>query len=398
MNILQINAIYGEKSTGTIMVDIGLLIESEGNNAYYAYQQARCFVKNGYKVGNPLDWKIHALLSRLFGGQGFYSSFATKKLIRQIEKNGIDVVHMHNLHSNYVNIDMLLEYIAAKNIATVITMHDCWWFTGKCFHYVDCDCSKFQSGCGKCPKRYAAPRSILCDTSARYWEKKKKRLLAIPRLKVIGCSEWICNEAKKSFLKECDIKSIYNGVDIKIFRPYDTTELEIQLNIQDEFIILGMADKWMQPSNINLINEIKKLDNVKIMIVGCTENQIKALSAYGDSVIPIGFIHDRVELAKYYNVADVFVNLTHADTLPTVNMESICCGTPVITYDSCGSPELVDVDTGIVVEENDQDSIIQAIISARQKKWDKCANVGRSKFDKNECYKEYSVVYKKLLE
>ena len=394
MNILQINAIYGEKSTGTIMADIGDMIQKNGDYAFYAYQKTCKPVQNGYQVGNSFDWKMHALFARLFGGQGFYSSLATKKLIQQIEKNNIDVIHLHNVHSNFVNVDMLLKYIARKDIATVITLHDCWWFTGKCFHYVDCDCDRFITGCGECPKRKAAPKSIFFDTSAKYWLIKKKRLLAIPRLKIVGCSKWICNEAKKGFLKDCDIAQVYNGIDTSIFKPYNTTDLKEKLKVGDDFIILGMANKWLDKRNTVILRLIyEKTQGVRILLVGCTEKQKAQLAIQFPQIITIGYVSYREELAKYYSMADVFVNLTHADTLPTVNMESICCGTPVITYDSCGSPELVDSDSGIVVAENDTNGILSAIDQVRNHCYVNCSTTGKNRFDRDITYKQYLKLY-----
>lgn len=396
MRVLQINANYGFGSTGVIMKDIGDMLISSDDEAYFAYQRCNSIPNNGYIIGNEVDWKVHALLSRALGGQGYYSTAATKKLIRYIRHIKPDVVHLHNLHSNYVNIDLLFKFFAEDDIPVVITMHDCWYFTGKCFHYVDVNCDGFLNGCGNCKKKTAPPASLIFDRSAWSLQNKKKRLLSIPRIHFVGCSKWICQEAKKGILSESRISVVYNGVDTNIFSPQESN-LKERYNIGDKFLVMGMANKWMQPKNMEIIPKLKKLADVKVMVVGCTDSQIEMLGQFGDTVIPVGFIRDRVELAQHYSAADVFVNLTHADTLPTVNMESICCGTPVITYDSCGSPELVDVDTGIIVPENDQDGIIHAIDLARRKDWNMCSEVGKSKYDKNKCYKIYRRIYSDLM-
>lgn len=397
MRVLQINANYGFSSTGIIMKDIGDMLNRNSDEAFYAYQRCNPTPENGYVVGNEFDWKFHAVACRVFGCQGYYSSIATQKLIKHIRQIKPDIVHLHNLHSNYVNIDILFKFFAKEDIPVVITMHDCWYFTGKCFHYVDVDCDGYKKECHNCKKKKAPPASLFFDCAAWSLNNKKKRLLTIPRIHFVGCSKWIVNEARKGILADAKISHIYNGVDITIFRPQQSS-LRNDLNIGNNYLVMGMANKWMQPSNIDLIGQIMTMSNMKIMIVGCTEEQIKKLKKYGDSVIPIGFINNRVELAKYYSAADVFVNLTHADTLPTVNMESICCGTPVITYNSCGSPELVDSETGIVVEENDQNGIVQALRIAQEKDWNTCAEVGKRIFDKNICYEGYSAVYRELLE
>lgn len=397
MKVLQINANYGFGSTGLIVQDIGDILRENGHESYFAYQRTNQKIKTGYKVGNILDWKIHAVMSRVFGKQGYYSKIATRKLLKYITDLAPDIIHLHNLHSNYINLNILLKYLADKDIPTVITMHDCWYFTGKCFHYADCGCERFQNGCGICKKKKEPPKSWIFDCSAKVWKDRKYFLHLIPRLKVIGCSNWICNEAKKGLLKDCAISCIYNGVDINVFREKET-DLRAQLKAQDEILVMGMANKWFLPENLSMITKVNSLEKVKLMIVGCNAEQIKMLSDVDKKIIAVGYVQDREELAEYYNAADVFVNLTHADTLPTVNMESICCGTPVITYNTCGGPELLDENSGIIVEEFNETEVINAILTIKTKEFKRCSEVGAQKFDKNHCYKKYISMYTQLLE
>ncbi len=399
MKVLQINAVYGYGSTGVIMRDIGAALALGGHDAYFAYQRTNQPVPNGYRIGNILDWKAHALMCRLAGRQGFHSAMATKAFLRQMDHIQPDVVHVHNLHSNYIHIELLCRYLAEHNIPTVATLHDCWNFTGKCFHYVDCGCEKFKTGCGSCIQQTAPPRSYFVDTSAKDYEAKKRAWLSIPNLTLVGCSQWICNEARKSFLRDCRIEQIYNGVDTQIFRPWETSDLRQQYGIgQDEFIVMGMANKWLTEKDIQLIPLIlKEIPASRLMIVGCTLAQQQQLSSYGNRVVSIGFIHDRSELARHYSLANVFVNVTHADTLPTVNMESICCGTPVITYDACGSPELIDESTGFVVKEGDANEIVNAVQCTRYLARQTCANTGQMKFNKEISCRRHIDLYTKVV-
>lgn len=396
MRVLQINANYGFGSTGLIMKDIGQALSKSGHDAYFAYQNTNQEIKNGYRIGNVFDWKCHAIACRVFGKQGYYSKKATVKLLNHIKEINPDVVHLHNLHSNYVNINMLLEYLAINDIATVITMHDCWYFTGKCFHYVDSKCDRFQYGCGQCKKKNAPPISIFFDCSKKVLQDKKRFLMSIPRLKIVGCSQWICNEAKKSILKKRDICCIYNGVDTAIFCR-DQNELRQKLKLENEFVVMGMANKWLLPENIIMVEKVSSLPDVRLLIVGCNKKQIKMLSKISTDIISVGYIKERKKLAEFYNSADVFVNLTHADTLPTVNMESICCGTPVITYDSCGSPELVDDESGVIVKEYDEEGIINAILKMQNQSYKMRWKNNIEKFDKNYCYEKYVDLYSTML-
>lgn len=398
MRVLQINATYGYSSTGLIVKDIGDMLVENGEEPFFAYQSCNNAPKNGYRVGNKLDWKLHALFCRLSGKQAYYSKAATKKLIKYIASIKPDIVHLHNLHSNYIHLNLLLQYLAKEDIATVITLHDCWYFTGKCFHYADICCERFKNGCGNCPKKKAPPQSLFFDLSSKVLRDRYTYLTKIPRITLVGCSQWICGETKKSCLKDLPIAQIYNGVDIEIFKPYDNVPLREKYQLEeDTYVIMGMANKWLLSSNKQLLAETVKTLNskLKLMIVGCKEEQINYLSGLSKDIIAVGFIKDRVELAKHYGLANVFVNATHVDTLPTVNMESICCGTPVITYDCCGSPELLLEGCGQVVREGDVADLLKVIYN-KKKISEESLEQSRIVFDKNSCYRKYLLLYKTL--
>lgn len=396
MKVVQINANADFGSTGLVVQGIHDCLKKNGIDSLIVYQRCNICPTKGYKVGNIIDWKLHAIMTRLFGHFGFYSRVATRRLLRYLDKEKPDVVHLHNVHSNYVNIKLLLEYLSKKDIATVLTLHDCWFFTGKCFHYIDIDCRKFISGCHACPKKDMPPY-YLNDSSQEDWLAKNALLSKMKNLYIVGCSQWVCNEASKSFLKKHEIKCIYNGIDTSIFRPRQSN-LRKDYNIPDDsFVIMGMANKWLLDRNHEVIEEIFNIKDTKIIILGCTQQQLLLQKEMPSNVILKGFTANRCELADYYSIADVFVNLTHADTLPTVNMESICCGTPVVTFDVGGSPELISDATGIVVKEDDVSGILNAIMRIRKTKFPGCANVGFKNYNQTECYGKYINLYKQIV-
>ena len=403
MKVLQINAVYGSGSTGLIVKDIEQILMQNGYSTSVVYQKASVIPKNGYRVGNPLDWKIHALATRIFGRQGYNSFFATKKMLRYIDKEKPDIVHLHNLHSNYINLKILLKYLKKKEIATVLTLHDCWFFTGKCFHFVECGCQKWQYGCGNCPQNKLDVKSIFFDQSKKVLSDKIYYFQQITNLTIVGCSVWIKELAKRSpVFQGKKIISIYNGVDTKVFYPRKDQSFRKTYSLDNKFVILGMANKWLQKRNIDMLAAIedKIADNEVIVIVGCTKEQKRDLEGKRN-IISIGYIENREELADIYASSDVFVNLTFEDTLPTVNMESICCGTPVITYDSCGSPELIlEGQTGYVISKNSSEELRVALDKVKRRliEREKCAEIGKLIFDKNNQYEKYLELYKSILD
>ena len=151
MRVLQINAVYEKFSTGRTTKELHEAMIAKGIESFVACPDLASLSENAYKIGNKLDWKIHALCSRISGKQGYFSWKATKGLLEYISQIKPDVIHLRNLHSNYVNLPMLLDYIAKENIATVLTLHDSWFYAGKCVYYIECDCHRWQEQCGSCP-------------------------------------------------------------------------------------------------------------------------------------------------------------------------------------------------------------------------------------------------------
>lgn len=401
MKVAQINSVYGFGSTGIIVRDIEQLLQKNGDTSCIIYQQANMSVENGFCVGNPIDWKLHAFFTRVRGKQAYGSVLSTKKMLNYLDKQNPDVVHLHNLHSNYINLNILLDYLAKKNIPTVITLHDCWFFTGKCFHFIVCGCEKWKTQCKNCPQNKEDVKSLFFDQSTQVFEDKKKYFQNIPSLTVVGCSEWMKNLAEKSpIFSGRKIFRIYNGVDTDIFHYRSSQTFRKRNRLDNYFVILGMANKWFQDRNRDILKNILDVlaEDEVIVIIGCSEEQKQKLIGI-NKVITMGYINNRDELADIYSSSDVFVNLTFEDTLPTVNMEAISCGTPVITYDSCGSPELVeDGRTGYIIPIKNFTALKNSLKKIREGNLSRyeCEKIGQRCFNKNKQYLSYLQIYNDL--
>ncbi len=241
MIILQINAVNTIRSTGRQVSELSNFLLKSGNESYIAYSYGQD-LENGYKIGSKIDHKIHSLLSRIFGLQGYFSKISTKKLLKYIESIKPDVVHLHNLHSNYVNLNMLLNYLGENNISTVITLHDCWFYTGKCTHYTIDNCYKWKDQCGNCPRLSKDNKSWIFDKTTKMLSDKKRLLNNIPNLGIVGVSDWITEEAKKSILKNSkSITRIYNWIDTNTFNPSNNDQIKQKLGLSDKCSILGVS-------------------------------------------------------------------------------------------------------------------------------------------------------------
>ncbi len=403
MKVVQINSVYGTKSTGTIVRDIAELLACQGDSpVVIAPDNANVIYVHG--IGNTMEKKVHALYARLTGKQGLASSFSTRKLLKEMEKEKPDIIHLHNIHSNFINYSLLLRFTADKQIPVVLTLHDCWFMTGKCYHFSDIGCEKWKTGCNNCPKRFKDIPSYFGDNAHHVFE-LRKALYSKNNLYVVGCSKWITEAAKESPLFDgADIRYIYNGVNTQTFSPQVENYRKKYAIQPNDFVIITMANKWFDPANERISAKIReKMDNNDwLIIVGCKESQCAQMKKQDNKkkIIMLPHIHSREELAKIYCTGNVFVNLTHIDTLPTVNMEAASCGLPIITYQSGGSGELVDHGrTGYVVHRFEDDSaILDAIDQVKAGKISSvaCRAKAISSFGKESNYKKYLELYQEI--
>ncbi len=393
--LLQIDSCLNMLSTGRITESIGkLAIEKEWD----------CYIVHGARYARPgscmhsiqavskLGEYVHYAESLLLDNHGLASRRATKAVLEQIKQIQPDIIQLHCVHGYYMNYKLLFEYLNTTNIPVIWTFHDCWAFTGHCAHFVTAGCEKWKTVCFNCPLKGDYPKSFV-DRSRRNYELKKSLFAGNDNLHIVTVSEWLADLTRESFLKDKDIHVIHNGVDLKVFYP---KEVEKSNRVR----VLGVSGVWNKDKGLYDFYKLRELldkDQFEIILIGLAKEQIKDLP---DGIIGIERTNSVSELAEYYSSADVFVNPTYADSFPTVNMEALACGTPVITYKTGGSPEIIDENTGVVVEQGQLDGLIEAIESISEKSKDyyntSCRKRAQKLFDKDQCFKEYLKLYEKL--
>lgn len=402
MKIIQINAVNKIASTGRTAYEMSSFLNEKGHSCITAYstgQEIEASIE--YKIGSSVDTKLHGLLSRITGKQGYFSKGATKKLLKYIDSFKPDVVVLHNLHANYINLPILLKYLAKNDIATVAVLHDCWFYTGKCCHYTVEGCFKWQEGCGRCPSLKKHNTSWFFDKTSTMLKDKAELFGAIPRLAVVGVSDWITNEAKKSivFKNVKRFKKIYNWIDTDAFYISDANELKDKLALNDKKVILSIAYGWSADKGINTILEISnKLNEDEIMLlVGDIYDNV----TLSDNIIHIPTMHSSAELAKYYSIADVFVQPSLEETFGKVTAEALACGIPVVCFNSTTTPELFDEKCGIVVDSFDMHSMLKAVREVLEKGKnnysEECRKMALKRFSKEQSISEYVKLFEEVL-
>jgi len=358
--IVQINTVRNG-STGSIMMKIHNKLLSENYESYVDWGRgSKSRNKNEICMNDKLGVYFHVIYARLTGRVGFASKKATLKLLKKLDYIKPDIIHLHNIHGYYINIELLFNYIKKNNIKVVWTLHDCWSFTGHCTHFETIQCKKWKKGCKDCQLKYNYPKSFI-DSSSWCFFKKKNLFTKDLNITIVTPCEWLKNMVEKSFFKNNKIIVINNGVDKKKFRKLEPKKLlfKEKYNLKDKTIILGVAFPWTIKKGLNIFYELsqKLSKEYKIVMVGLSKHQLKKIPK---NIIGFGKIDNIDMLVDLYNSADVFLNPTYEDTYPTTNLEAIECGTPIIGFNSGGTAETIKK-YGIITKNKNVDSIIEAL-------------------------------------
>ena len=383
-------------STGRIIRELSFFAEQNGFTVYQAYPKSRNMgdVKDkDIIISNTATKYLSQRMAYFTGLNGCFAWFSTKRFLKKLERIGPDIIHLHNLHDSYINLPMLFSFIKKHQPRVIWTLHDCWAFTGHCPHFTFVNCEKWKTGCYNCPQLSLYPSAIK-DKSYWLWKKKKEWFTGVKNLTIVTPSIWLGDLVKESFLGEYPVKTINNGIDLQVFKPI-RSNFRKKHGISDETtVILGVSYNWTERKGIDVFKTLaKELGNeFRIVLVG---TDAKVDSELTDSIISIRRTNSQDELAQIYTAADVFVNPTREDTFPTVNIEALACGTPVITFNNGGSPESIDNTCGKVVPSENIKELTKAIIDINNNgKVNKEACVKKAlDYDVKKMYEQYLSLY-----
>lgn len=395
MIVFEINAVpYG--STGRIMFQIADTVKNMGGVAYtatsFTKNRGEHFPDTYYRIGSAAGKAEHIILAKLTGRHGCYSHYATYKLIQKINQVKPDVIHLHNIHGWYLNWKLLFDYLKHAGIPVVWTLHDCWSFTGHCPHFMAENCEKWKTGCHHCPLYRLYPGCFFDDSKKQY-VLKKQCFTGVPNLTIVAPSQWLAKLVKQSYLKDYNTVVINNGIDLTKFKPRLSNFRE-KYNLRNRIILLGVAFEWTYKKGLGDFKRLAKElpEEFIIVLVGVSTDVAKNLP---NNVISIASTQNQSELAEIYSAADIFVNPTLEDNFPTVNLEALACGTPVITYETGGSPESVTATCGKVVPYKDYKALTNAVLEMKSAKIlmkESCVKQSEN-YDMKDKYKQYMKLY-----
>ncbi len=386
---------YG--STGKIAYGIEDLSVANGFTYCCAYPQSRenqKSRKNDYVICSDFMRRINHRLAYHTGYAGCFAVISTLRLLRKIARFQPDLIHLHNIHGDFINIPLLFWYIKKQRIRVVWTLHDCWAFTGRCPYFTMSGCMQWKTGCKNCgfPKK-VYPESLV-DRSEFLWKLKRKCFTGIQNLTIVTPSKWLADLVKESYLKEYPVEVIYNGIDLSVFKPTKSNFRKKYGMGGGKHIILGVAFGWSVYKGLDVFMKLAGVlgKAYQIVLIGVDQQKHTCLP---DSIIAIPKTRNQKELAAIYSAANVFLNPTREEVLGMTNIEALACGTPVITFRTGGSPECVDETCGKVIEKDCLDQVRQAIAEVCEEQAfsrEQCVKRAQ-KFAFTEKYKEYIKLY-----
>ena len=304
-----------------------------------------------------------------------------------------DLIHLHNIHGFYLDVEELFAYLKVCGKPVVWTLHDCWSFTGHCAYFDFVQCEKWKTGCEHCPQhKNTYPYALFKDATKKNYARKKAAFQGVPGLTIVTPSKWLGELVKKSYLKEYPVKVIPNGIDLNRFVPKAHKKRE-------KHLILGVANVWDRRKGLEYFKQLfQMLDQEKfeIAVVGVSKKQIKELP---EGMIGIEHTQNVEELMQLYSSASVYANPTLEDNFPTTNIEALACGTPVVTFETGGSVEAIDTTCGRIVPQKDVKALCQAVTELCEKcetMRDACRERAQL-FDKYHRFGEYLKLYEESI-
>lgn len=397
MKILQINSVCGIRSTGRICVDLAELLQKHGHECKIAYGRENVpqeYQKYAIRVGSDVEVKLHGLCSRLFDSHGFGSQRGTENLVKWMKEFNPDIIHLHNIHGYYINIEILFSYLKTCKKKIIWTLHDCWAFTGHCSHFTVAKCEQWKTHCLDCVQRNQYPRSLFFDRCRNNFRRKKQLFTNIPNMIIVTPSNWLASCVRESFLSEYPIYVFPNGIDLEKFKPTPST-LREQYELTDKKIILGVASTWSERKGISDFIKLADLlpESHQIVVLGLTPKQLKKVPK---SIMGLKRTNNIKELAQWYTIADVFFNPSREETMGLTSLEALACGTPVIIYDATALPETVADSCSRCVEAGSLNQVLNCLGEVNNIHPIDCINHAK-RYEKRMMFEKYIALYENLM-
>lgn len=404
MKVLLVNITGKTGSTGKITSDIRSYLLDQGHDAVVAYSVDDIKEKGYYKLSKRWELAIALRLTRLGRSNYKGNPFALCRLKTIIEKEQPDIVHLHCINCNCINIYKTFEYLAKTNTRTVVTHHAEFFYTGSCPHSFDC--MKFVNNqCDDCKDMLYSTSNVLFANPHKNWHRMYEAInrFDIRKLYFVAVSPWVRERSIMSpIVNKYPCKTILNGLDTNIFhyindnsvleRRIKRTNMKIVLHISPFFNPIGNS---MKGGNY-VIEMAKQFPGVLFVVVASSSINTNNLP---ENVLFWGKATSQNELANLYSIADITLLTSKRETFSMVTAESLCCGTPVVGF-LAGGPESIAIDKYCsFVEYGNTSMLYDSLRQYLSFEYDKkmISSEACKKYSKDVMGEEYLQLYKQLL-
>lgn len=335
MKVLQVNNVYGEKSTGKLTKQLHEGLLREGHESLVVYGRGRETSDAGVIRLCP-NWygQINSLLSRITGIPYGGCLLSTARLMRIIKREKPDVVHLQCVNGNFVNIYRLIRWLKTHRIKTVVSLHAEFMYTANCGHAFEC--TQWMHGCTKCPNLKKVTRSIFFDRTKRSWKMMKEAFSGFEADCVIApVSPWTQSRGEQSdILKDFTFRTVLNGVDTEVMFRQENREPEENtvLNVTAHF----SGEPNHPKGGWYLLQLARRMPDVRFLVAGRADD----IPGKPENLHLLGEIDDQQALAELYRKVKLSVIVSQRETFSMPCAESLCCGTPVVGF-RAGAPEQI---------------------------------------------------------
>ncbi len=397
MKVLLVDVNCKRGSTGKIVYDLFAGLRAAGHEAVIAHGRGPRIREEGiHKISPDFEVYAHALLTRLTGLTSCFSPIATARLIRLIRREKPDVVHLHDIHGYFLNVVQLLKHLKKQRVRTVMTLHCEYMYTGKCGYAYACE--RYKAECGQCPEKKSYPTSLFFDCTRFMLRAKKRVYSGWDDLTVVSVSEWLGNRVKGSTLADKKQAVIHNGIDTGVFAPTAVPGLRERMGDVGKKLILHVTGDFSdeRKGGRYVLELARRMPDVHFTIVGNRD----AVDNLPPNVHALGRTENQEELAGCYSAADAMLITSKMENFPTVCVESVCCGTPVIGFDMGGIAETAPDGYGLFVPFGDMDALETAArkaLSGALADRETCAGFGKARYSADVMAANYLALYREMV-